>query len=267
MAPIPIAPPPSPISNWTEDERKTDKAVNSPDACPECSGNGYFRQEVPVGHPEFGKLIRCDCRVQKQHQARRQQSQLEGWLTQATFQNYVTNHSGQAALQAAREFAQNPCGWLTLWGNFGNGKTHLSAAVVNDCVARSISAIYYTMPDLLDLIKDSFKVGDYSPQFEFLRTVPVLVLDEVDDKVNWTGWAKEKFFQLAEARYRRVDELGTLFTMNREPNVALAEADGSFMGYVFSRMRDQRSRVIHLAAPDARSMAKTLWASQIVTKE
>jgi DNA replication protein DnaC len=30
-------------------------------ACPICGGAGYLREDVPVGHPRFGKLVPCQC--------------------------------------------------------------------------------------------------------------------------------------------------------------------------------------------------------------
>ena len=42
--------------------------------CPRCYGLGYVREDVPMGHPNFGKLFACSCRyeeieaAQKQHQ-------------------------------------------------------------------------------------------------------------------------------------------------------------------------------------------------------
>jgi len=31
--------------------------------CPICKGAGYVREDVPVGHPHFGRAIICDCRA------------------------------------------------------------------------------------------------------------------------------------------------------------------------------------------------------------
>ena len=40
--------------------------------CPTCGGTGYLRQDVPVNHPNFGKLVKCDCRLQEQEDHRQQ---------------------------------------------------------------------------------------------------------------------------------------------------------------------------------------------------
>ncbi len=31
--------------------------------CPLCRGLGYVRDDVPVGHPHFGKLFPCRCKL------------------------------------------------------------------------------------------------------------------------------------------------------------------------------------------------------------
>jgi len=30
--------------------------------CPHCHGLGYVRRELPLGHPDFGRLETCVCR-------------------------------------------------------------------------------------------------------------------------------------------------------------------------------------------------------------
>ena len=29
--------------------------------CQVCHGTGWLRQDLPVGHPDFGKLVACEC--------------------------------------------------------------------------------------------------------------------------------------------------------------------------------------------------------------
>jgi len=47
---------------------KTDTAQDAFDPaskgeiCPICKGKGYLYRDLPISHPEFGKLVLCDCR-------------------------------------------------------------------------------------------------------------------------------------------------------------------------------------------------------------
>src|SRR5436853_2317306 len=36
------------------------------DACPKCHGAGWLRQNASFGHPEFGKAIKCVCKLKQQ---------------------------------------------------------------------------------------------------------------------------------------------------------------------------------------------------------
>ncbi|MGB9521744.1 MAG: hypothetical protein ACPL6F_03205, partial [Anaerolineales bacterium] len=36
--------------------------------CPICHGSGYVRLEVPLGHPQFGKIQICECRASQARQ-------------------------------------------------------------------------------------------------------------------------------------------------------------------------------------------------------
>ena len=31
--------------------------------CPECGGIGYYKEAVPFGHPRFGMLVPCKCKL------------------------------------------------------------------------------------------------------------------------------------------------------------------------------------------------------------
>jgi DNA replication protein DnaC len=31
--------------------------------CPICGGLGYVRENVPIGHPDFGKMFPCRCKM------------------------------------------------------------------------------------------------------------------------------------------------------------------------------------------------------------
>ncbi len=106
---------------------------------------------------------------------------------------------------------------LTLIGNNGTGKTWLVAAVVNALMAEGLPALFLTVPDLLDHLRATYSPGaevEYDDLFEQIKTVPVLVLDDLG-KQQSTPWAKEKLFQLINARYlNRGPRLLTFCTSN-----------------------------------------------------
>ncbi|MFQ6099781.1 MAG: ATP-binding protein [Anaerolineae bacterium] len=225
--------------------------------CPICKGLGYMRADVPVGHPDFGRLVPCTCRMvelaQRRVAALRTLSDLD-ILAHLTFETFVPEGHGlppdkQAnlrwAYEEARGFAENPEGWLVLKGGYGCGKTHLAAAIANECVERGQPVLFITVPDLLDHLRASFAPSsptEYDARFEEVCTVPVLILDDLGTESS-TPWAQEKLFQIFNYRYNA--RLPTAVTTNRE----LEEIPLRLR----SRLVDpDLARIVSITAPDYR---------------
>ena len=137
-----------------------------------------------------------------------------------------------AALRAAQSFAQDPQDhWLVLSGPTGVGKTHLAVAIVNYRREQAQPIFYATVPDLLDHLRSTFAPESpvsYDERFEYLRSAPLLVLDDLGAQSS-TPWAKEKLYQLLVHRHDA--RLPTVITM--DSRVELPPA-------LMSRLRDQR---------------------------
>ena len=124
---------------------------------------GYLRADLPVGHPDFGRLQVCDCRHGQVSQQVRQRlfelSHLDE-LSHLTFENFEPRghvgllprqaDSARIAYNQAQQFAQHLEGWLVLQGGYGCGKTHLAAAIANFAVGMGVPTLFITVPDLLD---------------------------------------------------------------------------------------------------------------------
>jgi len=198
------------------------------ETCPICKGLGYVRADVPVGHPDFGTLIPCTCRLvemaARRIEALRAVGDLQA-LARMTFETF--NPEGHSlppdkqanlrwAYEEARVFAENPTGWLVLKGGYGCGKTHLAAAIANRCVERGQPVLFITVPDLLDHLRATYAPTSsiaYGTRFEEVRTVPVLILDDLGTESS-TPWALEKLFQILNYRYNA--HLPTVITTNHE---------------------------------------------------
>ena len=98
--------------------------------CPFCRGLGFVREDVPIGHPHFGQLFPCRCRLAEIDQRRmehlRRLSNLEH-LKAKTFETFVPEGYGLVprkasnlhfAFEMAQQFAENPTGWLVLLGGY-----------------------------------------------------------------------------------------------------------------------------------------------------
>ena len=203
--------------------------------CPHCAGAGYYKEAVPFGHPHFGVLFPCECKLREKEQRRIEEleriSNLE-MLRDKTFETFVPDVPGvRRAYIRAVEYAKRPQGWLVFFGNYGVGKTHLAAAIANEALRRQFNVLFAIVPDLLDHLRSTFGPSsevEYDARFELIRTVPLLILDDLGTE-NTTPWAREKLFQIMNYRYN--DALPTVITSNRKPE----DIDPR----IFSRMSDR----------------------------
>lgn len=120
------------------------------------------------------------------------------------------------AYETAQAFARHPQGWLLLHGGYGCGKTHLAAAIANALLRQGREVIFITVPDLLDHLRAAYAPDSstsYDERFERVRTVEVLILDDLGTE-SATPWALEKLFQLLNHRY--LAQSPTVITTNRE---------------------------------------------------
>lgn len=225
--------------------------------CPHCHGLGYLRRDLPLGHPDFGKLEICACRQADVRRAVRERlfslSHLDE-LKDLTFESFQPRgriglgewqaNSLEIAYNTARQYAASLHGWLLLQGGYGCGKTHLAAAIANFAVGMGVPTLFLTVPDLLDLLRFSFDSEDttFEGRFEEIRNAPLLVLDDFGTQ-NATAWAQEKLFQIVNYRY--INRLPLVVTAN----VPLDEIEER----IRSRLKDpELVSVLHINVPDYR---------------
>jgi DNA replication protein DnaC len=225
--------------------------------CPICHGLGYLRRDLPLGHPDFGKLQICTCRqgqvAQQIHQRLFAISNLEN-LRHMTFENFQPRgrvglgpwqaDSLEQAYNQAHQFAQTATGWLLLQGGYGCGKTHLAAAVANFTVSLGVPTLFITVPDLLDSLRFAYDNPEstFEQRFEEIRAAPLLIMDDFGTQ-NATAWAQEKLFQIINYRY--INRLPLVVTTN----LLLEQIEGR----IRSRLEDPElvSRVF-IQSPDYR---------------
>jgi DNA replication protein DnaC len=225
--------------------------------CPHCGGKGYLRQELPFGHPDFGKLVVCTCRHASITQNVRGRlfslSHLDELsdLTFESFQSRGRKGLGEIQVQSlewafnhARQYAESLRGWLLLQGGYGCGKTHLAASIANYAVGMGVPTLFLTVPDLLDSLRFAYDAENttFEQRFDDIRNAQLLVLDDFGTQ-NATGWAQEKLFQIINYRY--INHLPLVVTTN----LSLDEIEAR----IRSRLQDpELVTAVKIGAPDFR---------------
>ncbi len=226
--------------------------------CPICGGIGYLRRDLPIDHPDFGKIVPCSCRSKEITQSARarlfRMSSLDA-LKNLRFENFekrgrvgLGQHQADSlenAYNQAHHFAEQRKGWLLLVGRYGCGKTHLAAAIANQTIESGIATLFLTVPDLLDWLRYAYSGTEMSfeERFEEIRESPMLILDDFGTQ-NATAWAQEKIFQIMNHRY--INQLPTVVTSN----IAISD----FEGRIRSRLQDpDLVTVVKILSPDYRN--------------
>lgn len=196
--------------------------------CPICKGAGYLIKDVPVGDPDFGRLVPCRCTLDELDQKRTRRlhrlSNLEH-MTHMTFESFCPGGSAlspdlkenlRRSYDYVRTYARDPKGWLMIRGGYGCGKTHLAVAIAFYRIEMSQPALFIVVPDLLDYLRATYNPNSavrYDERFEEIRSHPLLILDDMGTQSN-TPWADEKLFQIFNFRYNA--HLPTVITTNCE---------------------------------------------------
>ncbi|HLI51245.1 MAG TPA: ATP-binding protein [Thermomicrobiaceae bacterium] len=207
----------------------------------------------------------CECRLAEIEQQRSrdyaEMSSFGATFESLTFESFDPGIPHvRPAYDAAREFAQNPDGWLFFLGSYGCGKTHLAAAIAHEVLEhQNMRVLFQVVPDLLDHLRSTFapdRATSYDERFNSIRMADLLVLDDLGTE-NSTPWATEKLFQIINFRYN--DRRPTIISSNRDfkdldPRIASRLADPRICRPIYIQADDYRMRRSMLAqSPKRRS--------------
>ena len=188
-------------------------------SCPECQGARHIRYEVEIDDPRFGRLYPCPaCNAQEIYEM----CGLSESERSISFDDIETQgRPGAAAMLSAANvwISGGRIGMLSIHGGYGNGKTTLLKAIVNDGVRAGVDARYITMTEVMVYAREAFdstQAGDSDyGRIARLAKTQVLVIDEVD-KARLTEYTREVQTHLFDYRYRHADTVGTVVAWNGE---------------------------------------------------
>ncbi len=100
---------------------------------------------------------------------------------------------------------------IYLNGSFGSGKTYLIASLFNEMAKKGIKSVLIYYPEFLRSLKASFQ-SDYNEKFNYVRKVPLLLLDDIGAE-NCSNWSRDEILGPL-LQYRMENHLPTFFTSN-----------------------------------------------------
>lgn len=178
----------------------------------------------------------CECRVAReeakvreaQNFAKKREieklfsiSNLGERFKKSTFEAFLERNGSETATKIAQQYVQDFKKWngesLMIWGNYGNGKTHLAAAIANELSKQGYIVVFQSVPELLQRIRSTFNNENKENETQIMRALlecDLLILDDIGAE-KATEWVEEKLFNIIDGRYRK--EVPTLYTSNLQP--------------------------------------------------
>lgn len=174
---------------------------------------------------------------------------------ESTFDNFEHRLGSENAYQQAWKYAQEFKEWggdsLIIWGDYGNGKSHLAAAVANYLNEHGHIVIFQSVPELLERIRNTFNRNNQETEREImsaLQRCDLLVLDDIGAE-RVTDWVSDALFRIIDGRYRK--EKPILYTSNLKPSLLLDRLGGR----IYDRMTETSLTVENKATSYRRQKA------------
>jgi DNA replication protein DnaC len=208
-----------PISN-SSNEKEKPKSI----ACEVC---GKDRPQLFLEIPLVGNrwvYSACECKIQEQEKFKQYQEQQEkkrkiqkilrlsssmDQLKTYTWENLTVRPGMESAFKEVKEAVENfkdrgKLGVL-LFGESGNGKTHITAAGANDLLGKGYSVIFLTEKDLLSRFRESDHFDNEERFFEIMNAclqADLLVWDDFLSSQKLDNKEKDWIFQVVNGRER-----------------------------------------------------------------
>jgi DNA replication protein DnaC len=187
-------------------------------ACPICEDTSW----KSIDENGIQRVRRCECWIEKTARTRLKQANIPTRYQHCTLTDFLAyNDSLKRAVEyALKVIADFPIRsterdrGLLLIGAPGVGKTHLAVAMLSECIRKGGVGRFYTVIDLMGLLRSTYAGQDNTTESAVLRDVTeadIVVLDELG-RERATEWRDEMLHLIVNARYS--NRRPTLFTTN-----------------------------------------------------
>lgn len=211
---------------------KLDQAIKENNQCGKCSSlaecpnlmKGHEAKLVWTG--AYLELVYTPCpkwiaeQAQKKREKLIQSHYIPREVLTASFQNFEQDPTRFTAFRTLMEFClqvepgsnERKMKGIYLYGPLGVGKSYLMAATARKLADRGISSLMVYAPDFFREMKESIQDNSVQEKVGALKTVPVLILDDIGAD-NMTPWIRDEVLG-AILQFRITGNLPTLFTSN-----------------------------------------------------
>ena len=216
---------------WPE---STGNSSNSkPKPCPKC-GQEIEPQVIPLAEREVYPACVCEVEEYEREEDRKALEKKQEKVSRAlkssglgkrfrgcSFENWKEREGTQKAHRAALEYKNNlkenigQGKGLIVFGQPGNGKSHLVAAIVNEAIREGYVAVFEGVPRLLAKIRATYSGGTTSEGeiMQALTEADLLVLDDAGAE-KLTAWTEPTLYTIIDDRY--IEEKPVVITTNSD---------------------------------------------------
>jgi len=165
-----------------------------------------------------------------------------------TFEDFIVVPGTEKAYKAAQALALGSSNfvWLLIYGQPGNGKTHLCNAIVKEVRARNLDVRMILAADLFSILREAIETKKADSLLRQFKDIFFLVIDDYGVEYG-SDWESAKFDELMTSRYATAKP--TVLVTNKD----LAELPDR----IKSRFTDKvMAKAVHNSAGDYRSKRK-----------
>ena len=139
----------------------------------------------------------------------------------STFDSFKDREGASEAFKRCLDYCDNFDAYkevsLVIWGDPGNGKSHLAAAIAKTLKTQGKTTVFQTVAELLERIRNTFNSNNRETEKIILSALydcDLLILDDIGaEKIS--DWVLDVIFRIVDGRYRKMRPI--LYTSNFKP--------------------------------------------------